>query len=402
MNKTSLLSVFCYALILIPTGNYTPLLKTPSANVTTVNAFQIQSTPVTNGQFLSFVKANPKWQKNKVSSIFADKNYLKHWKNASTLGEKSPPNSPVVSVSWFAAKAYCEWQHKQLPTIAQWERVAAADARQEDGRKNEQYRKLILSWYGKPNQIPLPSVGKNKNYWGVYDMHGLVWEWVYDFNSILMTGELRQAQNLFCGSGAMKASDVADYPAFMRYVFRGSLEANYCLENLGFRCVEGPQSKDSVGLLSSRWTDQNGQKKQWSYFLGKPQLVAMIYTRCQYTCPLTIAKIKKTLDALPKPLQSKVGVVLISLDTEHDDAMALKSYENKHSLGANWTLLSGTEEQVRSLANVLKNRYKKINNTEFDHSMAISLLDKNGNIVLFQKEEDDVSAMVAEIQRLLE
>ena len=82
----------------------------------------------------------------------------------------------------------------------------------------------------------------NKNIWGVYDLHGLVWEWTLDFNSVLISGESRKDvdtdRDLFCAGGAVGAKDLMNYAAFMRYAFRGSIKANYSIQNLGFRCVK--------------------------------------------------------------------------------------------------------------------------------------------------------------------
>ena len=54
-----------------------------------------------------------------------------------------------------------------------------------------------------------------------------------------MSGESRADasldEGLFCGSGATNAADFRDYAAFMRYAFRSSLSARYCVPNLGFR-----------------------------------------------------------------------------------------------------------------------------------------------------------------------
>ena len=86
-----------------------------------------------------------------------------------------------------------------------------------------------------------------KNYWKVYDLHGLVWEWTLDFNSVLITGESRKDvdkdSNLFCGSAAVNATDLMNYAAFMRYAIRGSLKAKYSMKNLGFRCVQDLKEK---------------------------------------------------------------------------------------------------------------------------------------------------------------
>jgi formylglycine-generating enzyme required for sulfatase activity len=73
-------------------------------------------------------------------------------------------------------------------------------------------------------------------------MHGLVWEWTADFNSIFLSGESRKDKdtdkNLFCGSASINATDLMNYAAFMRYAFRGSLKASYTTKNLGFRCAK--------------------------------------------------------------------------------------------------------------------------------------------------------------------
>lgn len=231
-------------MVAISGGVYTPLYVAKNDSVEIrVAPFFIDKYPVTNVQYLKFVKANPKWQKSKVKKLFADKNYLSNWKNDFEFGENVLPNSPVTNISWFAAKAYCEYYGKRLLTVAEWELVAKASANRSDGSKDQNYVKQILEWYSQPMQKMLPAVGQHeKNYWGVYDIHGLVWEWTSDFFSSLVTGESRGdsglERNLFCGSGSVNASDFKNYPAFMRFAFRSSLKANYTTNSLGFRCAK--------------------------------------------------------------------------------------------------------------------------------------------------------------------
>lgn len=230
--------------VLISGGIYTPLYGEKNNNLKIkVAPFFIDKYPVTNAQFLKFVKENPKWQRSKVKKLFADENYLSNWKSDLELGQNVLPNSPVTNVSWFAAKAYCEYYKKRLPSVAEWELVAKASTNQPDGSKDQNYIKQILEWYSRPTTEKISPVGsRGKNYWGVYDMHGLVWEWTSDFFSSLVTGESRGdsglERNLFCGSGSVNASDFKNYPAFMRSAFRSSLKANYTTSNLGFRCAK--------------------------------------------------------------------------------------------------------------------------------------------------------------------
>ena len=111
-----------------------------------------------------------------------------------------------------------------------------------DARYLENYNEYILSWYEKPKTFNNEIGSSFKNYWGVWDLHGLVWEWTSDFNSVLISGESRKDVdndiNLFCGSADIGATDLMNYAAFMRYAIRGSLKASFTMKNLGFRCVK--------------------------------------------------------------------------------------------------------------------------------------------------------------------
>ncbi|MBS1508543.1 MAG: formylglycine-generating enzyme family protein [Bacteroidetes bacterium] len=224
-------------------GSYKPLYgQTKKEFSVEVADFFLDKYPVTNEQFLLFVKANPSWQKSKVKSVFADKAYLRNWQGDLTPGENSPLNSPVTNVSWFAARAYAKWLNKRLPTTDEWEYVGRANATKKDATLDSTFYQYLLDWYEKPVYYPLPAVGQTfKNVYGIFDMHGLVWEWTDDFNSIMLSGESRkdkgEDKNLFCSGGAVGAKDLTNYAGFMRYAFRSSLKGNYCLNNLGFRCA---------------------------------------------------------------------------------------------------------------------------------------------------------------------
>lgn len=235
-------------MVFIPAGRFTPLFSQAvrpagaAAPSEPVDAFFIDAYPVTNGQFLAFVVANPRWQRSQVKRIFAESGYLGHWAADAALGPATLPDSPVTRVSWFAARAYCASEGRMLPTMQQWEYVAAASATRPDGEADAEFARQVLAWYDKPNPERFGPVGHGfRNVWGVFDMHGLVWEWTLDFNMALVTGESRAdtalERNLYCGSGALGASNFKDYAAFLRYGFRSSLNANYVVGNLGFRCA---------------------------------------------------------------------------------------------------------------------------------------------------------------------
>lgn len=241
---TSLLLVKAENMMVIPAGDYRPLYMSKDSPQTQVKTFSIDVKPVTNQQYSVFINANKNWQSKVIPRIFAEPQYLQHWQ--SNGNELLPPegqlNSPVINISWFAAQAYCRFLNKRLPTVAEWERVASASETRADGSQEKGYHQRILEWYSQPSSKQLAAVGGNApNFWGVQDLHGLIWEWTEDFNSALVSGESRGDSNidqkLFCAAGAQGAADPSNYAAFMRFGFRSSLQAKFTLPNLGFRCA---------------------------------------------------------------------------------------------------------------------------------------------------------------------
>lgn len=229
-------------MISVPAGNYVPFFVTPNSKPLKVAAFRLDETAVTNLEFLAFIKENPQWSRSRVNRLFADTNYLRHWAGDFLITEKDKAmeQTPVVYVSWFAAQAYCKWKNKRLPSVAEWELAGNYPP------QNIKYTSLtdyILEWYRKPNPPVLPTVKSTyRNKLGLYDMHGLVWEWTFNFNSFISKGDSRgnneDEWKTFCAAGALNVKDKKDYAAFLRFSYRGSLKGNYCIANLGFRCAK--------------------------------------------------------------------------------------------------------------------------------------------------------------------
>lgn len=229
-------------MVLIPAGKYLPFFITQSNKPIAVDSFLMDETAVTNAEFLEFVMANKNWSRSNVNRLFADTNYLKYWAGDFNIGIKNFQliNSPVVYVSWFAADAYCKWKRKRLPTVAEWELAGSALPK---NVKIQSLTEYILGWYNKPNLPVLPNIKTTYcNEYGLYDMHGLIWEWTFNFNSYISSGDSRETandeKNLFCAAGSINVKDREDYAAFLRFSYRGSLKGNYCIANLGFRCAK--------------------------------------------------------------------------------------------------------------------------------------------------------------------
>lgn len=228
---------------LIPAGTYRPVIRsTQTLESVPVLTFLLDIQPVTNREFLVFVQANPKWRRSAVSRLFADSSYLANWAGELDLGPQAPPDSPVVQVSWFAARAYAHWTGKRLPTTAEWELAASAGYTRADGQNDPQLNRDLYAWLSRPSPAVLPAAATAKpNFYGVRGLHGLIWEWVEDFNTAMVTGDTRGDSgldpNLFCGAGSIGSKDPGNYAAFMREALRSSLHADNSTSSLGFRCA---------------------------------------------------------------------------------------------------------------------------------------------------------------------
>jgi len=229
----------------LPAGSYVPFYvrdsvkpgrpPAPAFRSVAVRAFRFDRFPVTNAQFLVFVRDHSEWRRSQIKAVFADAHYLAHWQGDLALRKPADGERPVTNVSWFAAAAYCRANHKMLPTTDQWEYVLA-----NRGADTDTIKRSILSWYSTPANRELPSVRSGDvNRYGVSGLVGLVWEWTLDFNSMMSGPDLRGAQAgaQFCGGSRLGATDAGDYAAFMRYAMRQSLKASYTVSNLGFRCA---------------------------------------------------------------------------------------------------------------------------------------------------------------------
>ena len=229
--------------VAIPGGRFKSVLKYEDSDRVGVKPFSIMRRPVTNAEFLAFVKANPEWQRGRAPTLFAESRYLQSWQGPLVPGAKALPQQPVVDVSWFAAQAYCEAQGARLPTWSEWEYVAAADATRRDARADPAWREQILGWYSRPSNTPIASVASGRaNAYGVHDMHGLVWEWAEDYASMLVSSDSREQKAVdrmkFCGAGAIATDDKENYAVLMRVAMLSALEGADITSNLGFRCAK--------------------------------------------------------------------------------------------------------------------------------------------------------------------
>jgi sulfatase modifying factor 1 len=224
-------------------GTFASVLPADAKDADVVVApFQLRREPVTNAEFAAFVTRHPEWRRDRIARVAAEARYLSHWSANDALGTDVSANQPVIQVSWFAARAFCESEAARLPTWNEWELAAAADATRPDARADAAWRESILTWYAQPSNRPLADVGGSANFYGVRDLHGLIWEWVEDFNALIVSADSRDQNDpdrlKFCGAGALNLRDRDNYAVLMRVAMLSSLKAADTTANLGFRCAK--------------------------------------------------------------------------------------------------------------------------------------------------------------------
>lgn len=152
---------------------------------------------------------------------------------------------PVINVSWNEAQAYARWlsektgQRYRLLTEAEWEYAARAGTTTRWSFGDDESQLGAHAWFGSnSNGRTQPVGGKAANRFGLYDVHGNVWEWVEDcsadtYSGLTTNGAANTTQG--CSSRVFRGGSWYVIPQFLRSAIRVRLAPTFRYDNFGFR-----------------------------------------------------------------------------------------------------------------------------------------------------------------------
>ncbi|MBV8160520.1 MAG: ergothioneine biosynthesis protein EgtB [Acidimicrobiia bacterium] len=232
------------------------------AHTVDVEAFWIDTTPVTNGAFAEFIAdggygdrgwwtdAGWDWRRQ------AELERPEFWARDGAGGwvrtrfgrvEAVPLDEPVQHVCWYEADAYARWAGRRLPTEAEWEKAASwtpdgVKRRFPWGDEEPCARHANLSTSGRFSPTPAGSFREGAGPWGCRQMIGDVWEWTAsDFTAYpgFRPFPYREYSEVFFGSDykVLRGGSWATHPTAVRTTFRNW---DYPIRRQifsGFRCA---------------------------------------------------------------------------------------------------------------------------------------------------------------------
>ena len=233
-------------MVLIPAGRFTMGDKNEidaTPHVVSVSSFYMDKNLVTQAEYQAVMRENPS-----------------RWKGAS---------NPVEQMRWSDAARYCNARSKleglqpcydlntwecnfeangyRLPTEAEWEYACRAGTQTAYSFGNDPAKLKDYAWFdqnagGKPH----PVGQKPANPWGLYDMHGNVWQWCNDFYKVDYYQESPQenprgpktGDTKVVRGGAWKFSAETCRCAYRYNEDPGYADVCFGYDIYGFRCVK--------------------------------------------------------------------------------------------------------------------------------------------------------------------
>ena len=205
---------------------------------------------VTQGQYQAVMGKNPSW----FSAEGGGKDAVKGL---------STDQHPVESVTWYDAVRFCNLLSKKeglqpfyaieggnvrvldwnatgyrLPTEAEWEYACRAGNQTRSSLADHEAELSRHAWFGEAFEKGTHPVGqKLANRWGLYDMHGNVWEWCWqvDEKSNNIATHINKKVREKANGHVLRGGSFGDPPAVLRSDDRNRYVTAFGVRSSGFR-----------------------------------------------------------------------------------------------------------------------------------------------------------------------
>jgi formylglycine-generating enzyme required for sulfatase activity len=216
-----------------------------------LDAYAIDKYEVTNAQYAEFLNAEGNQSEGGDTWLDADDPDVRiHEIDGMWQVDTAYEDHPVIEVTWYGARAYCQWQGKRLPTEAEWEKAARGSsdtriypwgAEDPDCSRLNYYDSSEGHCVG--DTAPVGSSPSGASPYGAVDVAGNVWEWVNDWYDMDYYDTSPYANPPGPASGAYKVLRGGGWSSYLNHV-RVAYRTYYfdtapyvSSSVIGFRCV---------------------------------------------------------------------------------------------------------------------------------------------------------------------
>jgi len=209
--------------------------------------FAIGRFEVTLGQFARFVEATGRQPAARCYTLEDGAWNMRTGRSWDDPGFAVKDDQPATCVSWHDARAYVDWlsdqtaQAYRLPSEAEWEYAARAGARTAyhvGGSISSQQANFNAAGAGRFHGQPIAAGSYPPNAFGLFDVHGNVWEWVADcYSPSYREAAADGAPSLAgdCDRRVMRGGSWGNRADDLRLAKRARLGAGYNYAIVGFR-----------------------------------------------------------------------------------------------------------------------------------------------------------------------
>ena len=179
------------------------------------------------------------------------------------LSKFKGPNNPVEQVSWEEAVEFCRRLSElpeekaaghvyRLPTEAEWEYACRAGTTTRFSFGDDESQLGQYAWFWENSRGKTHPVGEKKpNAWGLYDMHGNVFEWCQDGFGVYPSEPVTDPTGAITGSDrVVRGGCWFGFAWFCLSGFRSGNDPTYRSYVLGFRVARGPSASKPSGAES--------------------------------------------------------------------------------------------------------------------------------------------------------